>query len=131
MTLSQSDGEQYYYGAEHRYTMPTKTSKSSALKPLSALRLRHNLGGILNEVANRRGRFLVQRAGIPAAVLMNPAEYEELLDLAEIRAEQADKEFQASLRRARAEIRAGRFLTHAALESDLAAKRRPSRSSRS
>jgi hypothetical protein len=62
---------------------------------------------------------------------MNPAEYEELLDLAEIRAEQADKEFQASLRRARAEIRAGRFLTLAALESDLAAKRRPSRSSRS
>ena len=111
--------------------MPTKSRKSVALKPLSALRLRHNLGGILNEVANQRGRFLVQRAGIPAAVLMNPAEYEELLDLAEIRAEQADSDFQASLRSARAEIRAGRFLTLADLESDLAAKRRPSRSSRS
>jgi hypothetical protein len=49
----------------------------------------------------------------------------------EIRAEQADSDFQASLRSARAEIRAGRFLTLADLESDLAAKRRPSRSSRS
>jgi PHD/YefM family antitoxin component YafN of YafNO toxin-antitoxin module len=111
--------------------MPTKSRKSIALKPLSALRLRHNLGGILNEVANQRGRFLVQRAGIPAAVLMSPAEYEELLDLAEIRAEQSDSDFQASLKTERAEIRAGRFLTLANLESDLAAKRRASRSSRS
>ena len=58
-------------------------------------------------------------------------QYEELLDLAEIRAEQSDSDFQASLRTARAEIRAGRFLTLANLESDLAAKRRASRSSRS
>ena len=107
-----------------------KTSKSAALKPLSALQLRHNLGGILNEVANRRQRFLVQRAGIPAAVLMSPAEYEELQDLAEVRAEQADKRFQASLRRARAELKAGRFFTLEDLEADLSAKQRSTRRSR-
>jgi|GEM_PF-6295164 len=51
------------------------------------------------------------------------AKHERVRDVLEVRAEQADEQFQASLRRARSEMNAGRFFTLAELESALAMKR--------
>ena len=97
------------------------------LKPIDALKVRHNLGEILIEVANRRQRFLIKRAGIPAAVLLSPVDYEELEALLEVKGEERDEEFQKSLRKARAAIAAGRYATLDDLKADLEVKERGSR----
>jgi hypothetical protein len=41
-------------------------------KEITAVHLRHELGEILDRVANDRERFLIKRLGIPAAVLLYP-----------------------------------------------------------
>jgi prevent-host-death family protein len=47
-------------------------------KEINAVKLRHNLGEILDAVANRSERFIVKRAGIPAAILLSIADYAQL-----------------------------------------------------
>ena len=89
---------------------------------ITALKLPHNLGEILDQVANRRARFVVKRAGIPAAVLMSIQDYEDLEDLVETALEEADPKFQRSLLEGRKAIDAGRFATMADLRRDLRRK---------
>ena len=91
-------------------------------KEVSALKMRHNLGEILDQVANQRARFVVKRAGIPAAVLMSIQDYEDLEDLVETALEEADPKFQESLLAGRKAIDAGRFATMADLRRDLRRK---------
>ena len=91
-------------------------------KEITALNLRHNLGEILDKVANKRERFLVKRAGIPAAVILSVADYEDLEDLIDTYYEQQDPAFQRSLAKAREEIREGKTATLADLRRDLKAK---------
>jgi prevent-host-death family protein len=91
-------------------------------KEITALNLRHNLGEILDKVANKRERFLVKRAGIPAAVILSVADYEDLEDLIDTYYEQQDPAFQRSLAKARQDIREGKTATLADLRRDLKAK---------
>ncbi|MBI2623893.1 type II toxin-antitoxin system Phd/YefM family antitoxin [Candidatus Parcubacteria bacterium] len=91
-------------------------------KEVSALKMRHNLGEILNQVANQRLRFVVKRAGIPAAILMSIQDYEDLEDLVETAVEEAGPKFQRSLLEGRKAIDAGRFTTAADLRRDLRRK---------
>jgi PHD/YefM family antitoxin component YafN of YafNO toxin-antitoxin module len=60
-------------------------------------------------VQREEARFIVERDEEPVFVLLGYQDYEELL---EIRAEQSDSAFQASLRKARTEIEAGEGYTH-------------------
>lgn len=91
-------------------------------KEINALNLRHNLGEILDKVANKRERFLVKRAGIPAAVILSVADYEDLEDLMDTYYEQQDPAFQRSLAKAREDIREGKTATLADLRRDLKVK---------
>jgi len=88
-------------------------------KEVSALTLRHNLGHILDQVAERRVRFLVKRAGSPTAVVMSIQDYEDLQDLVETAFEETDPNFQKSLLEGRKAIDSGRFASRADLWKDL------------
>ena len=70
----------------------------------AAIKLRHNLGEILNQVASKHARFLVQRSGIPAAILLSISDYEDLQGLFDTWQEQQDTVFQESLVREHREI---------------------------
>jgi PHD/YefM family antitoxin component YafN of YafNO toxin-antitoxin module len=91
-------------------------------KEINALNLRHNLGEILDKVANKRERFLVKRAGIPAAIILSVPDYEDLEDLIDTYYEQQDPAFQRSLAKARQEITDGKTATLSDLHRDLKAK---------
>ena len=91
-------------------TMPTE---------ITALKLRHNLGEILDQVANKHERFLVKRSGIPAAVILSLSDFEDLQDLFDTWQEQQDPTFQKSLRKARKEIEVGETATLDDLRQDL------------
>ena len=91
-------------------------------KEISALKMRHNLGEILDQVANKRLRFLVKRAGTPAAILMSIQDYEDFQDLVETALEETDPKFQKSLLEGRKAINAGHFATLADLWRDLRRK---------
>jgi antitoxin YefM len=95
------------------YTMP---------KEITAIKLRHNLGEILDKVANNRERFLIKRSGIPAAIILNVADYEDLEDLIDTYHEQQDPFFQQSLIEARKDITEGKTVTLDDLRRDLTAK---------
>jgi len=89
---------------------------------ITAIKLRHNLGEVLDQVANKHARFLVKRSGIPAAVLMSLRDYEDLQDLLDTWHEQQDKAFQTSLVQARREIEEGEVTTIDDLRKDLEGK---------
>lgn len=91
---------------------------------ITAMKLRHNLGEILDRIVNKRERFLVKRSGTPAAVLMSLADYEDLQELVDTWLEQQDKAFQKSLVQARHEIEERKVATLDALRHDLEAKER-------
>ena len=91
-------------------------------KEISALKMRHNLGEVLDQVANQGLRFIVKRAGTPAAIVMNIQDYEDLQDLVETALEETDPGFQKSLLEGRKAIDAGRFSTTADLRRDLRRK---------
>ena len=75
---------------------------------IPALKLRRKLGEVLEKVARERERFVIEKAGIPLAVLLEIHEYENLLDTLEILAEQADPEFQKQLKEGWEEYKAGK-----------------------
>jgi PHD/YefM family antitoxin component YafN of YafNO toxin-antitoxin module len=58
---------------------------------MSRVHLRHKLGEVLNQVANKRERFLIKRSGIPAAILLRVSDYEDLQDLIDTWYEQQDR----------------------------------------
>ncbi|PTL35897.1 hypothetical protein CLG94_09100 [Candidatus Methylomirabilis limnetica] len=100
----------------------------TALKEISALAVRQHLGEILSRVANQRDRFVIKKAGIPTAVLLSIQDYEDLDDLAQTALEQLDSEYQKSLKQARKEIEAGRYIRDEDMWRDLInkeAKARP------
>jgi antitoxin YefM len=101
-----------------------KKPKHTMTKEITAITLRHNLGAILDQVANTRARFLVKRAGIPAAVILSVSDYEDLEDLIDTYYEQQDEGFQQSLAQAREEIVSGKAATLDDLRRDLEVKER-------
>jgi antitoxin YefM len=96
-------------------------------KEITAIKLRHNLGEILDTVANKRERFLIKRAGIPAAILLSVSDYEDLEDLIDTYYEQQDPAFQRSLKQAKQDIRAGKVATLEDLSRDLQIKEKKER----
>jgi len=95
---------------------------ATAPKEISALEVRQHLGEILSQVANRRDRFVIKKAGIPVAILLSIQDYEDLEDLVETALEQLDPEYQKSLKRARKDIEAGRYIRGEAMWQDLIKK---------
>ena len=75
---------------------------------IPALKLRRQLGEILQKVARERQRFVVEKGGIPLAVILEFHEYEDILDRLEILAEQLDPEFQKQLKEGWEEYQAGK-----------------------
>jgi prevent-host-death family protein len=92
------------------------------LKEISALAVRQRLGEILSRVANQRDRFVIKKAGIPTAVLFSIQDYEDLNDLVQTALEQLDPEYQKSLKQARKEIEAGRYIRDEDMWRDLIKK---------
>ena len=101
-----------------------KKPKLTTPKEITAINLRHNLGEILDQVANKHERFLVTRAGLPAAILLSVADYKDLEDLADTWYEQQDPKFQESLVKARQDIEEGKIVSLDDLRRDLEAKER-------
>ncbi len=101
-----------------------KKPKRTMPKEITAIKLRHNLGEILDQVANTRARFLIKRSGIPAAVILSVSDYEDLEDLIDTYYEQQDTRFQQSLKQAREEISTGKTVTLDDLYHDLEVKER-------
>jgi antitoxin YefM len=101
-----------------------KKPKLTTPKEITAINLRHNLGEILNQVANKHERFLVRRAGIPAAILLSVTDYKDLEDLVDTWYEQQDPQFQESLVKALQEIEEGKVVTLDDLRRDLKTKER-------
>ena len=91
-------------------------------KEINALNLRHNLDEILDKVANKRERFIVKRAGIPAAIILSVPDYEDLEDLIDTYYEQQDPAFQRSLAVAHQDIKDGKTATLSDLHRDLQRK---------
>ena len=101
-----------------------KKPKRTMPKEITAIKLRHNLGEILDQVANTRARFLIKRSGIPAAVILSVSDYEDLEDPIDTYYEQQDPSFQQSLTHAREEIAGGNAATLDDLRRDLEVKER-------
>lgn len=101
-----------------------KKPKRTMTKEITAIKLRHNLGEILDAVTNKRSRFLIKRSGIPAAVILSVSDYENLEDLIDTYYEQQDRVFQQSLKQAREEIASGKGTTLDDLRHDLEVKER-------
>lgn len=101
-----------------------KKPKLTTPKEITAIDLRHNLGEILDQVANKHERFLVKCAGIPAAILLSVTDYKDLEDLVDTWYEQQDPTFQESLVKARQEIEEGKIVTLDDLRRDIEAKER-------
>ena len=101
-----------------------KKPKRIMPKEITAIKLRHNLGEILDQVANKHERFLIKRSGIPAAIILSVSDYADLEDLMDTWHEQQDAAFQQSLMNARQEITAGKVATLDDLNRDLQTKER-------
>ena len=95
---------------------------TTAPTEITALDVRQHLGEILSRVANRRDRFLIKKAGIPTAILLSIQDYENLEDLVETALEQLDPDYQKSLKRARKDIEAGRYIRSEEMWQDLIKK---------
>ena len=102
--------------------LSVKKPKRTMPKEITAIKLRHNLGEILDQVANKHERFLIKRAGIPAAIILSVSDYADLEDLIDTWHEQQDEVFQQSLMKARQEIKAGKVATLDDLKRDLQTK---------
>ena len=99
-------------------------------KAITASTLKTQFGRILRELRENE-RFVVLRRNLPVGVLLSvrdhvrehPDQYEDLEDFMDTLLEEADPEFQRSLRRGAREIKRGRYLSHAELKLALANKK--------
>ncbi len=93
--------------------MPKRTS----ITAVPAYIARTQLGSLLKQVDERKARFLITKSGKPTAVLLSATDFDDIL-------EELDPEFQASLRTAAKEYRAGNAMSlRDYLKSRLAARR--------
>ena len=65
---------------------------------------RTQLGSLLKQVAQKKARFVITKSGKPAAVLLSPSDFADILD-------ELDPEFQKSLKVAAKEHRAGKSIS--------------------
>jgi prevent-host-death family protein len=79
--------------------MTVKKPKRAMPQEITALALRQHLGEILDQVTHQRKRFLIRRSGVPAAILLSLADYEDLEDFVDTCMSNRTKRFQQSLAR--------------------------------
>jgi PHD/YefM family antitoxin component YafN of YafNO toxin-antitoxin module len=91
--------------------MTMKKPKRAIPQEITALALCQHLGEILDQVTHKRKRFLIKRSGVPAAILLSLADYEDLEDCVDTWYEQQDETFQQSLLKAHQEIVTGKVAT--------------------
>jgi len=99
-------------------------------KAVTAYTLKTQLGRILRELREHE-RFVILRRNRPVGVLISiqdyvkehPDQYEDVEDFMDTLLEEAGTEFQRSLKRARREVKRGRYLTHTELKLALANKK--------
>jgi len=98
-------------------------------KAVTAYTLKTQLGRILRELRENE-RFVVLRRNLPVGVLISvqdyvkehPDQYEDVEDFVDALLEEADPEFQRSLKKGARQIKQGRYLTHTELKLALANK---------
>jgi PHD/YefM family antitoxin component YafN of YafNO toxin-antitoxin module len=99
-------------------------------RAITAYTLKTQLGRVLRELRENQ-RFVVLRRNIPVGVLLSvsdfvrqhPDRYEDVEDFLDTLLEEADPEFQRSLRQGAREMKKGRYLTHSQLKLALANKK--------
>ena len=99
-------------------------------RAITAHRLKTQLGSVLRELRENQ-QFVVLRRNIPVGVLLSvrdfvqqhPDKYEDMEDFLDTLLEEADSEFQRSLKRGARDVKQGRYLTHAQLKLALAGKK--------
>lgn len=99
-------------------------------RAITAYTLKTQLGRILRQLRENE-RFVVLRRNMPVGVLLSvqdfvqrhPDRYEDVQDFLDTLVEEADPEFQRSLRQGARDIKKGRYLTHAQLKLALANKK--------
>ena len=80
--------------------MPTRTTP--IIVPASIARTQ--LGSILQQVAQKKARFVITKSGKPTAVLIGATDFDDML-------EELDPEFQKSLKVGAEEYRAGKAIS--------------------
>jgi prevent-host-death family protein len=101
-----------------------------ATKAITAHTLKTQLGRVLREVRENE-RFVVLRRNLPVAVVQSVQdyvkdhsdEYEDVQDFIDTMMEEADPEFQGSLKRSARQVKRGDYLTHSELKLALANKK--------
>lgn len=79
-------------------------------------RARSELTKILDELARQHEHFVITRNGLPAAVVMSPAEYEAIQETVEVL---QDAELLRALRRSERDVKAGRVFAWKDVKRDL------------
>jgi len=99
-------------------------------RAITAHGLKTRMGSVLRALRDNE-RFVVVRRNAPVGVLLSvkdfvaqhPDRYEDVEDFLDSLLEEADPEFQRSLKRGSLDLRKGRYLTHAQLKLALAGKK--------
>lgn len=99
-------------------------------KAITAYTLKTQLGSILRDLRENK-QFVVLRRNIPVGVLLSvqdfvqqhPDRYEDVEDFIDTLLEEADPEFQRSLKQGSRETKKGLYLTHSQLKLALANKK--------
>ena len=82
------------------------------MKTISSVSLRKDLGGILAETARSPEEVVITRSGKPIAVLIGVDRWEEIESILATWEQMQDPENKKKLRAAKAELVAGRVLSH-------------------
>jgi prevent-host-death family protein len=91
--------------------------KRTSITAVPAYIARTQLGSLLKQVGEQKARFLITKSGKPTAVLLSATDFDDIL-------EELDPEFQASLKAAAGEFRAGKAVSlQDYLKSRLSARR--------
>ncbi len=77
---------------------------------------RSDLTKLLDQLAERHEHFVITRNGLPAAVMMSPADYEAIQETVEVL---QDRELLEALRKSQADVKAGRVSAWKDVKHDL------------
>jgi prevent-host-death family protein len=82
------------------------------MKTMSSVSLRKDLGGVLAETAQSSEEVIITRSGKPVAVLIGMDRWEEIESILATGEQLQDPENKNKLRAAKADLAAGRVLSH-------------------
>ena len=82
------------------------------MKTISSVSLRKDLGGVLAEIEHNNEEAIITRSGKPVAVLIGRDRWEEIESILATWEQLQDPENRNKLRAAKADLAAGRILSH-------------------